>query len=89
MRFQQKRRLEPERNRVFHKYLQYGGITVGPNFGTGLSGQDLKAMGDEEALEARCQTALARELEGLEVNFDKVARGFLYAQENPFHIAHC
>ncbi|KAJ5587282.1 uncharacterized protein N7459_003047 [Penicillium hispanicum] len=77
MRFQQKRRIEPNRRNVFHKYLQYGGITVGPNFGTGVSPQELKDMDEEEAMKARCQTALAKEIEGLEVNFDKVARGFL------------
>lgn len=62
---------------MFHKYLQYGGITVGPNFGTGVTPQELKEMGEEEAMRARSQTAIAKEREGIEINFTKVLKGYL------------
>ncbi|KAJ5798853.1 uncharacterized protein N7503_006358 [Penicillium pulvis] len=35
MRFERKRRIEPGRGNILHKYLQYGGISVGPSFGGG------------------------------------------------------
>ena len=71
MRFQQKRRIESARSSIFRKYLQYGGININSKFGMG------KEMGDEEAMQAGSQTTLAKELQGLEVNFEKVARGYL------------
>lgn len=77
MRFERKRRIEPARGNIFHKYLQYGGISVGPNFGGGVSPQDMKMMTGDEIMHARTQTLIEKEREGLHISFDKVVRGFL------------
>ncbi|KAJ5527163.1 hypothetical protein N7513_011322 [Penicillium frequentans] len=76
MRFERKRRIEPARGNIFHKYLQYGGISVGPNFGGGVSPQDMKMMTGDEIMHARTQTLIEKEREGLHISFDKVVRGF-------------
>ncbi|KAJ6102498.1 hypothetical protein N7486_004925 [Penicillium sp. IBT 16267x] len=76
MRFERKRRIEPARSNIFHKYLQYGGVSVGPNFGGGVSPQDMKLMTADEIMHARAQTLIEKEREGLHVSFDKVVRGF-------------
>ncbi|KAJ5832338.1 hypothetical protein N7474_000649 [Penicillium riverlandense] len=77
MRFQKNRRLDSERSNVFLKYLQYGGVTVGPNVGGGVAGQDLKAMDQDEALRARSATAVFLTQSKLEVDFNDVVRGYL------------
>ncbi|KAJ5746143.1 hypothetical protein N7520_011325 [Penicillium odoratum] len=77
MRFQRKRRIEPARSNVFHKYLQYGGVSVGPNFGTGVTPKDMKEMNAEEIMQARTQTLIEKERESLHISFDQVVRGFL------------
>ncbi|KAJ5656444.1 hypothetical protein N7507_008394 [Penicillium longicatenatum] len=75
-RFERKRRIEPARSNIFHKYLQYGGVSIGPNFGGGVNAQDMKMMTSDEIMLARAQTLIERERESLHVSFDKVARGF-------------
>ncbi|KAJ5279348.1 hypothetical protein N7478_004720 [Penicillium angulare] len=77
MRFQRKRRMESLRTSIFHKFLQYGGISVGPNFGTGVPARQLKEMTKEEIMQARNQTLIEKEREILEVSFTQVIRGFL------------
>ncbi|KAJ5713394.1 uncharacterized protein N7483_010575 [Penicillium malachiteum] len=77
MRFDRKRRIESFRRNIFHKYLQYGGITIGPNFGTGVPAKELKTMTKLEAMQARAQTMIEKERERLDISFDKVVRGFL------------
>ncbi|KAJ6036858.1 hypothetical protein N7540_001137 [Penicillium herquei] len=77
MRFDRKRRIESFRRNIFHKYLQYGGITIGPNFGTGVPAKELKTMTKLEAMQARAQTMIEKERERLDVSFDEVVRGFL------------
>ncbi|KAJ5629559.1 hypothetical protein N7528_003216 [Penicillium herquei] len=77
MRFDRKRRIESSRRNIFHKYLQYGGITIGPNFGTGVPAKELKTMTKVEAMQARSQTMIEKEREHLHVSFDEVVRGFL------------
>lgn len=62
---------------VFSKYLQYGGIFVGPSPGCGVNPKELKEMDAEEALRARSMTAIRMELSKLEVDFDEVVRGYL------------
>ena len=77
MRFQHKRRILPDRLNVFHKYLQYGGVSAGQNYGTGVSAQEVKGMPEEEAMKARSQTTVQRSREHLEINFNEVLKGFL------------
>ncbi|CAI7675166.1 unnamed protein product [Penicillium manginii] len=79
MRFQHKRRILPDRLNVFHKYLVYGGVSAGPNYGTGVSAKEVKGMTDEEAMQARTQTAVEKSREGLklDISFNEVAKGFL------------
>ncbi|KAJ5246287.1 hypothetical protein N7468_001270 [Penicillium chermesinum] len=77
IRFDRFRRMEPERRNIFHKYLSYGGIATGHNYGGGLSNQDMKTLTEEEAMRARTQLGIHKEREGMEINFNKVARGFL------------
>ncbi|KAJ5939258.1 hypothetical protein N7466_002392 [Penicillium verhagenii] len=77
MRFQRKRRIEPARSNVFQKYLQYGGVSFGPNFGTGVTESDMKEMTTEEIMQARTQTLIEKEREGLDISFNEVVAGFL------------
>lgn len=81
-RYQWKRRMENDRRAIFFKYLQYGGVDGCQNYGTGISPKELKQMSNDEARQARSQTMIQRDRQGLEVNFEKVARGFLYVQES-------
>ena len=73
-----KRRLEPDRRKVFLKYLQYGGVTVGQNPNQGVTPQELKEMDKEEAMQARANTAIFPN-EGKEcpISFNDVATGYL------------
>lgn len=77
MRFDRKRRMDSWRRNIFHKYLQYGGISIGPNFGTGVPLKELKEMTREEAMQARTQTMIEKERASLNISFDAVVRGFL------------
>lgn len=52
-RFEQTRRLVPERRDVFYKYLAYGGLTVGPNVGQG--GVNPEGMDKTQIAQARSQ----------------------------------
>jgi hypothetical protein len=62
---------------MFHKYLQYGGISIGSNIAGGANDQDLKNMTKDQIMQARAMAAIQKERETLEVNFDVVLRGFL------------
>ncbi len=75
-RYQWKRRMENDRRSIFFKYLQYGGVDASQNYGTGISPKDLKQMSNDEARQARSQTMISPERRGLEVDFEKVAKGF-------------
>jgi len=60
------------------KYLQYGGVTVGPNVGGGVGAQEVKEMDKDDALRARSKTAVFLTQSELEVDFNAVVRGYLY-----------
>jgi hypothetical protein len=62
---------------VFHKYLNYGGVDVGPNMFAGSDDRDLKEMDSEQILLARARTAIKQENSNLAIDFDAVVRGFL------------
>ncbi|CAG7930815.1 unnamed protein product [Penicillium olsonii] len=76
-RFLAKRRLEPERRKVFLKYLQYGGVGVGQNQMQGVSPQELKEMDKEEAMQARCNTRIFPTEKEFPISFNRVATGYL------------
>ncbi|KAJ5213652.1 hypothetical protein N7449_000821 [Penicillium cf. viridicatum] len=77
-RFLYKRRLEPYRRKVFLKYLQYGGVSVGPNHSQGVTPSELKEMTKEEAMQARCTTAIFPKLgKPYPISFNDVATGYL------------
>lgn len=80
--YQWKRRMENDRRAIFFKYLQYGGVDASQNHATGISPKELKQISNDEARQAHSQTMIQRDRQGLEVNFEKVARGFLYVQES-------
>lgn len=78
MRFLYKRRLEPYRRKVFLKYLQYGGVSVGPNHSQGVTPSELKEMTKEEAMQARCTTAIfPKQGKPYPISFNDVATGYL------------
>ncbi|KAJ5412870.1 hypothetical protein N7465_005175 [Penicillium sp. CMV-2018d] len=77
-RFLYKRRLEPYRRKVFLKYLQYGGVSVGPNHSQGVTPSELKEMTKEEAMQARCTTAIfPKKGKPYPISFNDVATGYL------------
>ncbi|KAJ9491383.1 hypothetical protein VN97_g1873 [Penicillium thymicola] len=77
-RFLYKRRLEPYRRKVFLKYLQYGGVSVGPNHSQGVTPSELKEMTKEEAMQARSNTAIfPRQGKPYPISFNNVATGYL------------
>ncbi|KGO77576.1 Argonaute complex, subunit Arb1 [Penicillium italicum] len=77
-RFLYKRRLEPYRRKVFLKYLQYGGVSVGPNHSQGVTPSELKEMTKEEAMQARCNTAIFPKMgKPYPISFNDVATGYL------------
>ncbi|KAJ5423913.1 Argonaute complex subunit Arb1 [Penicillium cf. griseofulvum] len=77
-RFLYKRRLEPYRRKVFLKYLQYGGVSVGPNHSQGVTPSELKDMTKEEAMQARCTTAIfPKRGKPYPISFNNVATGYL------------
>ncbi|CAG8909271.1 unnamed protein product [Penicillium egyptiacum] len=77
-RFLYKRRLEPYRRKVFLKYLQYGGVSVGPNHSQGVTPSELKEMTKEEAMQARCTTAtFPKRGKPYPISFNDVATGYL------------
>ncbi|KAJ5356321.1 Argonaute complex subunit Arb1 [Penicillium concentricum] len=77
-RFLYKRRLEPYRRKVFLKYLQYGGVSVGPNHSQGVTPSELKEMTKEEAMQARCTTAIfPKRGKPYPIDFNAVATGYL------------
>lgn len=55
-------------------------MNTGQNHGQGMSDKDLKNMTREQAMQARSQTSIQQEREKLEINFNKVVKGFLYVQ---------
>ncbi|KAJ5401982.1 uncharacterized protein N7487_007878 [Penicillium crustosum] len=77
-RFLYKRRLDPYRRKVFLKYLQYGGVSVGPNHSQGVTPSELKEMTKEEAMQARCTTAIfPKQGKPYPISFNDVATGYL------------
>ncbi|KAL2796317.1 Argonaute complex, subunit Arb1 [Aspergillus keveii] len=77
LRFHKNRRIETDRLEVFHKYLNYGGVDVGPNMFAGSDDRDLKEMDSEQILLARARTAIKQENSNLAIDFDAVVKGFL------------
>ncbi|KAL2821691.1 Argonaute complex, subunit Arb1 [Aspergillus granulosus] len=77
LRFHRNRRIETDRLEVFHKYLTYGGVDVGPNMFAGSDNRDLKEMDSEQILRARARTAISQESSHLAIDFDAVVKGFL------------
>ncbi|KAJ5893588.1 hypothetical protein N7495_005279 [Penicillium taxi] len=76
IRFQMKRRFDPVRRNIFMKYLQYGGITVSQNYGTGIGTRELREMKDEDAARARSQTMIELSRGNLDVDFDLALKGY-------------
>ena len=62
---------------MFHKYLAYGGIDVGPKMFAGTDDRGLKEMDNEQILLARGKTAISEDTSHLTIDFDAVVKGFL------------
>ncbi|KAL4951121.1 Argonaute complex, subunit Arb1 [Aspergillus filifer] len=77
LRFSKNRRIETDRLEVFHKYLAYGGIDVGPKMFAGTDDRGLKEMDNEQILLARGNTAISENTSHLTIDFEVVVKGFL------------
>ncbi|KAL4931581.1 uncharacterized protein BDV17DRAFT_240034 [Aspergillus undulatus] len=77
LRFSKNRRIESDRLEVFHKYLAYGGIVVGPKMFAGIDDRGLKELDNDQILLARGKTAVNDDYAHLTIDFDAVVRGFL------------
>ncbi|KAF7596332.1 hypothetical protein BBP40_002076 [Aspergillus hancockii] len=77
LRYVKNRRLEPERLAVFKKYLQYGGIDVGPKMFTGVDERVLQQLDSEQAMIARGHTSVRKECSDLPIDFNEVVKSYL------------
>ncbi|KAE8378783.1 Argonaute complex, subunit Arb1 [Aspergillus bertholletiae] len=77
LRYQKRRRIEPDRREVFLKYLAYGGVDVSPKMFTGVDEQELQQLDSEQTLIAKGQTNIRQECSKLTVDFDAVVKGYL------------
>ncbi|OGM42192.1 hypothetical protein ABOM_009325 [Aspergillus bombycis] len=77
LRYQNNRRLEPERREVFMRYLAYGGVDVGPKMFTGVDEQELQQLDSEQALIAKGQANIRQACTKLTVDFNAVVKGYL------------
>ncbi|EAW13015.1 uncharacterized protein ACLA_014520 [Aspergillus clavatus NRRL 1] len=77
LRYQKNRRIESERREVFLKYLQYGGVDIGPKMFSGLDQRELNGLDSEQILLARGQTSIAQERSDLTIDFNAVVKGYL------------
>lgn len=84
--FERTRKLSSERRDVFYKWLHYGGIVIGPSYGTG--GHDLKSLDKDETAAVLSQASIPDELRAAlettntddakyEVDFGSCTKGFL------------
>ncbi|GAB1214547.1 hypothetical protein ATERTT37_003711 [Aspergillus terreus] len=77
LRYQQKRRIESNRLAIFHRYLSYGGVDIGPRMFGGVDQHGLKSMDSEQILFARSQASIKYDYSKLAIDFDAVVRGYL------------
>ncbi|KAE8321917.1 Argonaute siRNA chaperone complex subunit Arb1-domain-containing protein [Aspergillus sergii] len=77
LRYQNSRRIEPDRREVFMRYLTYGGVDVGPKMFTGVDEQELQQLDSEQALIAKGQASIRQECAKLPVDFNTVVKGYL------------
>ncbi|KJK60249.1 Argonaute siRNA chaperone ARC complex subunit Arb1 [Aspergillus parasiticus SU-1] len=77
LRYQNSRRIEPDRREVFMRYLAYGGVDVGPKMFTGVDEQELQQLDSEQALIAKGQASIRQECTKLTVDFNTVVKGYL------------
>ncbi|KAL4943246.1 hypothetical protein BDV06DRAFT_234870 [Aspergillus oleicola] len=77
LRFSKDRRIENDRLEVFHKYLAYGGIDVGPKMFAGIDDRGLREMDNEQILLARGKAAISEDISHLTIDFDAVVKGYL------------
>ncbi|RAQ53942.1 hypothetical protein AFGD_007731 [Aspergillus flavus] len=77
LRYQNSRRMEPDRREVFMRYLAYGGVDVGPKMFTGVDEQELQKLDSEQALIAKGQASIRHECTKLTVDFNTVVKGYL------------
>ncbi|EEP80355.1 predicted protein [Uncinocarpus reesii 1704] len=78
-RYETKRRMNSERRDVFLKYLSYGGVKVDQKMFEGNDEKDLKRLDSEEIITATAQTNIPEDRADWDVDFETVAKGFLYA----------
>ncbi|GAB1191367.1 hypothetical protein APSETT444_000539 [Aspergillus pseudonomiae] len=77
LRYQNNRRMGPERREVFMRYLAYGGVDVGPKMFTGVDEQELQKLDSEQVLIAKGQANIRQECTKLTVDFNTVVKGYL------------
>ncbi|KAL9624120.1 MAG: hypothetical protein Q9160_001642 [Pyrenula sp. 1 TL-2023] len=85
-RYENKRKLDPNRRDMFYKWLVYGGVRVGPNMFQGLSVRDREGLDKDQITSNLAQTSLDEDQNNHDgqggkyaVDFEGVMRGFLYA----------
>lgn len=69
-----------DRRNVFTKYMSYGGVDIGPKMFEGNDQRDLMDMDSEDILTAAAQASVPENRVGWDVDFEAVAKGFLYVQ---------
>ncbi|KAI5294332.1 hypothetical protein KEM52_004238 [Ascosphaera acerosa] len=86
-RFQAKRVMDNERTHVFSSWMSYGGVDMSAKMFGGLDQKDLKELDADEIIQARATSVIPENRQGWEVDFEKVAKGFL-STHVPDYFAH-
>ena len=69
---------------MFTKYMSYGGVDMGPKMFQGNDQRDLQDMKAEDAITATAQSAIPVGRSDWIIDFELVAKGYLYVPRNPF-----
>ncbi|KAI5289883.1 hypothetical protein KEM54_002992 [Ascosphaera aggregata] len=78
-RFQLKRTLDNERLHIFTSYMSYGGVDTKSKMFGGLDQKDLKELDADDIIQARATSSIPENRKGWKIDFEEVAKGFLYA----------
>lgn len=70
--------MDEDRRNVFTKYMSYGGVDVSPKMFEGNDPRDLQDMDAEDIMTATATSNIPKDREGWLVDFECVAKGFLF-----------
>lgn len=77
-RYQAKRNMDNDRLHIFKSWMQYGGVDTKTKMFGGLDQKDLKDLDSEDILQARATSSIPEDRQFWKVDFEEVAKGFLY-----------